>query len=74
MKPLAEMLSEAMATSYPTLSFHAAVKQRLVDGIDREAMIADLNALIGAVSDEQEDVVQDVLDAFYGRCHQGMRL
>ena len=74
MKPLIEMLSEAMATGYPTLSFHAAVKQRLADGVDRDAMIAELNALIGVVSDEQEEVVQDLLDAFYGRCHQGMRL
>ena len=75
MIPLATLLAAAMKSDSPFFTFHASVKQQLAEGVDREVMIAKLNALVNEATDPAaEEVVQCVLDAFFDRLHKGMRL
>jgi hypothetical protein len=44
------------------------------DGQTKEAILARLEALLGSVSDEQEDVLLEVMDFLVGWCSPHMRI
>ena len=71
---LRSYLEAAIQTPYPALHLREAVKKYLDKGVNRQALLVDLEALRAQVSAEEEDVVLEVLDFMSGWSSPGTAL
>jgi hypothetical protein len=74
MSYLREVLAEAMKSENPTLAFRSAVKKRVDEGVARDGLITELEALRKSVDESQENVVLEVMDFLKGWCAPDMKI
>jgi hypothetical protein len=74
MTHLAQELKLAMSAAQPALSLRAAIQRSLDAGDDRDTIVNGLNQLRGQSSDNEEDVILEVLDFLHGWAHPDLKL
>lgn len=74
MSDLPQLLSRAMKSENPTLAFRGAIKIRVDEGVARDVLIAELEALRKSVDDSQDNVILEVMDFLRGWCAPEMKI
>ena len=73
-----EIFEVALATDDSGRTLHRVLVQLRSEGIERDVLLAGLETLRQSFrhqfDEENEDLVMEVMDCFYGWCHSSLRI